>query len=112
MGLPAVEIFQGLDLNWPALGLDQLQTVFAQTSLGLVYQPVQFPLAQGLVPYREQIGKRPTLATVEIMWSPYAGRSNLVSGYVHPPTEERTQDAFTQRDTPFFHHCEGAGGQL
>ncbi len=110
MGLPAVEVFQGLDLNWPALSLDPLQTVFAQTNLALVYQPVQFPLAQGLVTYREQIGKRPTLATVEIMWSPYTGRSNLVSGYVHPPTEERTQDAFTQRDTPFFTTVKGLEG--
>ncbi len=110
MGLPAVEVFQGLGLNWPALSLDQLQGVFAQTSLGLVYQPVQFPLAEKLVPYREQIGKRPTLATVEIMWSPYAGRSNLVSGYVHPPTEERTQDAFTQRNTPFFTTVKGLEG--
>ena len=110
MGLPAIEVFQGLGLNWPALSLDQLQTVFAQTNLGLVYQPVLFPSAEGLVPYREQIGKRPTLATVEIMWSPYAGRSNLVSGYVHPPTEERTQDAFTQRNTPFFTTVKGLEG--
>ena len=110
MGLPAVEVFQGLDLNWPALNLDQLQTVFAQTSLGLVYQPALFPLAERLVPYREQIGKRPTLATVEIMWSPYAGRSNLVSGYVHPPTEKRTQAAFTQRNTPFFTTVKGLEG--
>lgn len=110
MGLPAVEIFQGLDLNWSALSLAQLQTVFAQTHLALVYQPSQFPLAEGLVPYREQIGKRPTFATVEIMWSPYAGRSNLVSGYVHPPTEERTQNAFTQRNTPFFTTVKGLEG--
>ncbi|MGB7085533.1 MAG: hypothetical protein WBD47_08265, partial [Phormidesmis sp.] len=74
-GLPTVEIFQGLGLNWPALTLAHVQTVLAKTGLGFVYQPVHFPLAESLVAYREQIGKRPTLATVEIMWSPYAGRS-------------------------------------
>ncbi len=110
MGLPTAEIWQGLGLNWPALTIDQVQTVLAQTGLGFVYQPVHFPQAQAMVPYREQIGKRPTLATVEIMWSPYIGQSNLVSGYVHPPTEARTQDAFTQRGTSFFTTVKGLEG--
>lgn len=110
MGLPTVEVFQGLGLNWPHLTLDRVQTVLAKTHLGMVYQPVHFPQAQAMVPYREQIGKRPTLATVEIMWSPYSGSSNLVSGYVHPPTEIRTQDAFTQRGTAFFTTVKGLEG--
>lgn len=110
MGLPTAEIWQGLGLNWPALTIEQVQTVLAQTGLGFVYQPVHFPQAQAMVPYREQIGKRPTLATVEIMWSPYTGRSNVVSGYVHPPTEARTQDAFTQRSTAFFTTVKGLEG--
>lgn len=110
MGLPAIEVFQGLGLDWGVLSLAQLQSVFAQTGLGLVYQPVHFPLAEGLVDYRKQIGKRPTFATVEIMWSPYRGRSNVVSGYVHPPTEARTQDAFTQREIPFFTTVKGLEG--
>ncbi len=109
-GLPTAEIFQGLGLNWPALTLAQVQTVLEQTGLGFVYQPILFPLAEGLVPYREQIGKRPTIATVEIMWSPYTGRSNVVSGYVHPPTEGRTQEAFSQRGTPFFTTVKGLEG--
>ncbi len=110
MGLPTAEIWQGLGLNWPALTIDQVQAVLAQTGLGFVYQPAHFPQAQAMVPYREQIGKRPTLATVEIMWSPYVGQSNLVSGYVHPPTEARTQAAFTQRGTSFFTTVKGLEG--
>ncbi|MGC1309793.1 MAG: anthranilate phosphoribosyltransferase family protein [Phormidesmis sp.] len=109
-GLPLIEIFQGLGLNWPNLSLDQVQTVLGETHLGFVHQPVHFPQAEAMVPYREQIGKRPTFATIEIMWSPYAGRSNLVSGYVHPPTEGRTQAAFTQRGTPFFTTVKGLEG--
>ncbi len=110
MGLPSIEVFQGLGLNWAKLSLVQVQAVFAQTGLALVYQPVHFPQAQAMVPYREQIGKRPTLATVEIMWSPYLGTSNIVSGYVHPPTEGRTQEAFTQRQIPFFTTVKGLEG--
>lgn len=110
MGLPTSEVFQGLGVDWAGLTLAQVKAVLAQTGLGCVYQPVHFPQAQAMVPYREQIGKRPTLATVEIMWSPYTGRSHVVSGYVHPPTEARTQDAFTQRGTEFFTTVKGLEG--
>ena len=110
MGLPLSEIWQALGLNIQQLSLIQAQKVLETTGLGFIYQPNHFPLAEAMVPYRQQIGKRPTLATVEIMWSPYAGKSNLVSGYVHPPTEERTQIAFTQRSTPFFTTVKGLEG--
>lgn len=109
-GLPIAEVFQGLGLDWSCLSLDQVHQILSQTGLGFVYQPVHFPLAEGMVPYREQIGKRPTFATIEIMWSPYTGPSNLVSGYVHPPTEGRTQAAFTERGTPFFTTVKGLEG--
>lgn len=110
MGLPTVEIFQALGIDWTALSLSQVQAVFAQTKLAHLYQPVHFPSAQAMVPYRMQIGKRPTFATVEIMWSPYEGESNVVSGYVHPPTEERTQEAFRQRNVAFFSTVKGLEG--
>ena len=110
MGLPTIEIWQALGLPIQQLSLAQAQQILATTGLGFIYQPNHFPLAEAMVPYRQQIGKRPTLATVEIMWSPYAGNSNVVSGYVHPPTEERTQIAFTQRNTPFFTTVKGLEG--
>ena len=110
-GLPMVQVFQGLGVDWTKLSsLEQLQQVFEQTGLAFVYQAVHFLAAEAMVPYREQIGKRPTLATVEIMWSPYKGQSNVVSGYVHPPTEVRTQTAFTERGTEFFTTVKGLEG--
>lgn len=110
MGLPTVEVFQALGADWTALSLEQAQAVFAQTGLVHLYQPVHFAAAQALVAYRMQIGKRPTLATVEIMWSPYEGESNVVSGYVHPPTEGRTQEAFRQRNVALFSTVKGLEG--
>ncbi|MGB3765683.1 MAG: anthranilate phosphoribosyltransferase family protein [Phormidesmis sp.] len=110
MGLPLVEIWQALGLKIDQISLHQAQQILASTGIGFIYQPSHFPLAEAMVPYRHQIGKRPTLATVEIMWSPYTGKSNLVSGYVHPPTEERTQAAFTQRGIPFFTTVKGLEG--
>lgn len=110
MGLPTVEVFQALGADWSCLSLAQVQTVLTQTGLAHLYQPMHFPAAQALVPYRMQIGKRPTFATVEIMWSPYEGASNVVSGYVHPPTEGRTQEAFTQRNVALFSTVKGLEG--
>ena len=110
MGLPLADIWQALGLSIQQLSLIQAQQILETTGLGFIYQPNHFPLAEAMVPYRQQIGKRPTLATIEIMWSPYAGKSNIVSGYVHPPTEERTQIAFTQRHTPFFTTVKGLEG--
>ena len=110
MGLPLADIWKSLGLNIQQLSLVQAQQILETTGLGFIYQPNHFPLAEAMVPYRQQIGKRPTLATVEIMWSPYTGNSNVVSGYVHPPTEERTQIAFTQRNTPFFTTVKGLEG--
>ncbi len=87
-GLPLVEIWGQLGVDLRPHSLEQAHTLLNGTGLGFVYLPQHFPAAHGLVPYREQIGKRPPLATVELMWSPYAGPHVLVMGYVHPPTEE------------------------
>ncbi|MBD2459827.1 anthranilate phosphoribosyltransferase family protein [Oscillatoria sp. FACHB-1407] len=96
-GVPLVDIWRGLGVNWASLTLNQVQQVFEQTRLGFVYLPTHFPLAQALVPYREQIGKRPPFATLELMWSPYMGEAHVVTGFVHPPTEEMTRHALTLR---------------
>lgn len=86
-GVPLVELWRGLGLDFSQLSLAQVQQVLKNTGLGFVYLPKHFPLADGLVPYRDQIGKRPPIATLELIWSPYQGKMHLVSGYVHPPTE-------------------------
>lgn len=109
-GLPLIDIWQGLGVDWADLSLGQVQHILATTGLGFVYLPHHFPLAQGLVPYRDQIGKRPPLATVELLWVPYAGKARLIMGYVHPPTEERSQITFGLRGVEQFITVKGLEG--
>jgi anthranilate phosphoribosyltransferase len=109
-GLPLVEIWQGLGIDWTGLSSAQVQQVFAQTLLGFVYLPTFFPHAEGLVPYREQIGKRPPFATAELFWCPYAGESLITAGFVHPPTEEMARSAFTLRGSQRFLTIKGLEG--
>lgn len=99
-GTPLIDIWQGLGINWRHFSIDEMQQVFANTNLGFVYLPQHFPLAYNLVTYREQIGKRPPISTLELIWSPYNGATHLVSGFVHPPTENMFRDAFTLRGIP------------
>lgn len=109
-GLPLIQIWQGLGVHWQQLSLEQVQQVFASTRLGFVYQPNHFPLAQGLVPFREQIGKRPPFATLELMWSPYVGETHTVCGFVHPPTEDMFREAFRLRKSTCFTTVKGLEG--
>ena len=109
-GVPLIDIWQGLGVNWTALSLEQVQQVLETIGLGFVYLPNHFPLAQGLVPYREQIGKRPPLATLELIWSPYRGDCRIVAGFVHPPTENMMQEAFALRGTPWLITVKGLEG--
>ncbi|OKH24297.1 anthranilate phosphoribosyltransferase family protein [Chroogloeocystis siderophila] len=109
-GLPLVEIWQGLGVDWTSLSLAQTQQVFEATGLGFIYLPQHFPLAQRLFEYRDQIGKRPPFATMELMWCPYAGDAHIVAGYVHPPTEGMFQTAFAVRGTQHFTTVKGLEG--
>jgi anthranilate phosphoribosyltransferase len=76
MGLPLAQ------LDWKAMG-----RLFAEQGLALMHQPSHFPLAEGLIELREQIGKRPPIATLELLWSCCSGNHLQVSGFVHAPTE-------------------------
>lgn len=109
-GLPLVEIWQSLGVNWTSLALAQVQQVFAQTLLGFVYLPTHFPLAEDIVVYREQLGKRPPFATVELFWCPYQGDALVVSGFVHPPTEEMGKIAAALRGVQRFMTVKGLEG--
>jgi anthranilate phosphoribosyltransferase len=97
-GIPLVEIWDELGVNWRGLDLESLQRVFEATGIGLVYLPKHFPEAANLVPYRDQLGKRPPIATLELIWSPYQGDRHLVAGFVHPPTEQMFRDALALRE--------------
>ncbi|MBD2232065.1 anthranilate phosphoribosyltransferase family protein [Phormidium tenue] len=96
-GIPLIELWGQLGMDLRPHSLEQAHTLLNRTGIGFIYLPQHFPLAQGLVPYREQIGKRPPFATVELLWSPYAGPHTLAMGFVHPPTEEFAKGTFALR---------------
>ncbi len=111
-GLPLIEIWQALGLSWQNLTIEQVQQNLERHHLGFVYLPKHFPAAQSLVPYREQIGKRPPFATLELMWSPYQGKQLIVSGFVHPPTEVNIRQAFAQHGITDFVTVKGWEGSV
>lgn len=109
-GIPLIEIWQGLGVNWNRYNIPQIQNILEKTHLGFVYLPNHFPLAQEIVPYRSQIGKRPPLSTLELIWCPYAGQPHIISGFVHPPTEQMFQDAHTLRGVSTYTTVKGLEG--
>ncbi|MFN7661108.1 MAG: hypothetical protein ACK5P3_23810, partial [Dolichospermum sp.] len=109
-GLPLIEIWQGLGIDWTSLTLEQTQQVFEATGIGFVYTPKHFPLNQILWSYREQLGKRPPLATMELIWCPYAGDAHIIAGFVHPPTEAMFQVALGLRGVREYTFIKGLEG--
>lgn len=93
-GVPLIELWQALGVNWSGLSLVQISQSLVQNNVGMLYTPRHFPALQPLVEARDQLGKRPPFATLELFWCPYAGEAHLLSGYVHPPTEAMMQEAF------------------
>ncbi len=109
-GLPLVDIWRAIGIDWTGLSLAAIQSIFEQTKLGYLHLPDHFPKAQSLVPYREQIGKRPPQATLELMWCPYAGNCQVIVGYVHPPTEGLAQGTLAAIGVPNFTTVKGLEG--
>ncbi|MEM8715910.1 MAG: anthranilate phosphoribosyltransferase family protein [Cyanobacteria bacterium P01_G01_bin.4] len=100
-GICLVELWQQLGVDWIGLLIEQSQAIFETQQIGFVYQPQHFPAAETLVTYRDQIGKRPPFATLELVWTPYTGAATTIAGYVHPPTEHILQQ--TCRAVGGFH---------
>ncbi|MFQ4146209.1 anthranilate phosphoribosyltransferase family protein [Chlorogloeopsis sp. ULAP02] len=109
-GIPLVEVWQGIGVDWTKLPLETTQQVFEQTGVGFVYTPRHFPLTKRIWEYRDQLGKRPPFATMELIWCPYAGDAHIVGGFVHPPTEAMFQAAFAQRGVTKFTTVKGLEG--
>jgi anthranilate phosphoribosyltransferase len=109
-GISLIEVWLGLGVDWSSLSLVQIQTLLTETGVGFVYLPDHFPLAQGLVTYRDQIGKRPPLATLELIWSPYSGKKHLACGFVHPPTEQVMHQVFDLHQIEQFTTVKGLEG--
>ncbi|MDB9494757.1 anthranilate phosphoribosyltransferase family protein [Spirulina major CS-329] len=111
-GLPVLTTWQGLGLDFTGLDRAQVQTLLTTTNFTFFYTPHHFPQTQALNDYRDQIGKRPPLATVELMWTPYAGAVHAVAGFVHPPTEQFIQGALALRGVTHYTLIKGLEGSL
>lgn len=109
-GIPLQKIWQHWGLSLDQLNLEQVQNSLQQDNFGFVYLPNHFPAAQSLVQYRDEIGKRPPLATLELFWCPYGGNAHVVSGFVHPPTENLAQETFKLRHIHQFTTVKGQEG--
>ncbi|MGB3533964.1 MAG: anthranilate phosphoribosyltransferase family protein [Microcoleaceae cyanobacterium] len=109
-GIPLSEIWQNLGVSWHQLTLEQTQQVLNVTGIGFVHLSTHFPIAETLVSYRREIGKRPPLSMMELIWSPCKGMVTIAAGYVHPPTEARFQEAFQCRGTTNFMTIKGLEG--
>ena len=109
-GLPLIQIWQGLGVDFTQLSLAQVQTLLEKTGLSFLYLPNHFPMAYHLVPYRDEIGKRPPIATIELIWAPILGQFHLIYGYVHPPTEERFRETLALRKVQTYTSIKGLEG--
>ena len=92
-GITALDLFRLLDLNLGGLPLSTVQDGFNNHGFALIHQPDHFRIAETLIDYREQLGKRPPVASLELLWTAHQGAHLLVSGFVHPPTESRAWEA-------------------
>ena len=97
-GITAMELFEALGLAFRGRSLGWVQDCLERWDLALVHQPDHFPAAEVLIPIREDIGKRPPLASLELLWTAHSGEHLLVSGFVHPPTETRAWQALRLAD--------------
>lgn len=109
-GLPLVDLWSLIGVEWRGLSLDQVTAVLANTGVGFLHLPQHFPLAQTIMTYRDEIGKRPPFATLELIWAPYNGSVHVISGFVHPPTEANMVETFKLRDIEQFTTVKGLEG--
>ena len=94
-GITAAELFNALGLELASLPLETVQAGFEHHGFALIHQPTHFPIADQLIPHRDDLGKRPPIASAELLWTAHQGEHLLVSGFVHPPTESRAWEALT-----------------
>lgn len=94
-GITALDLFRLLGLNLGGLPLSNVQEGFNRHGFALIHQPDHFQIAETLIGYREELGKRPPVASLELLWTAHQGAHLLVSGFVHPPTESRAWEALS-----------------
>ena len=95
-GITPMELFQSVGIDFAGITIAAVQHCLDQENLALTHQPLHFPEAEALVEIRDELGKRPPVASMELLWSPHKGDHLLVSGFVHPPTESRAWAALAE----------------
>ncbi len=76
-GVTPIELFSALGLCLEGLNIKAVQTGFHKNNFAL------------MIKYRDELGKRPPIASMELLWTAHKGDHLIVSGFVHPPTETR-----------------------
>ncbi len=109
-GVPLVDLWQSIGIRWRGVSLVQIQESIQRAGIGFLHTPTHFSLSDTVMSYRDQIGKRPPLATVELIWAPYVGDFHLLAGFVHPPTEAMMLGTATQRGIPRLTTVKGLEG--
>jgi anthranilate phosphoribosyltransferase len=87
-------------IHWVGLSLAQVQDRLDRH--GLALDPPTGTISRqrsACCRWRDAIGKRPPVASLELLWTPHQGDHLLISGFVHPPTEARAWEG-TQRLRP------------
>lgn len=95
-GVTMAELFAAIGIEWRGLSLAAVQAKLDRHHLALTHQSDHFKPAERLVAIRDSIGKRPPIASLELLWTPHQGDHLLISGFVHPPTETRAWQALTE----------------
>lgn len=109
-GLPLIDIWQELGVQFKGLERSQVRQLLVSTNLSFLYTPEHFAATTVVNDYRAQIGKRPPIATVELIWTPYTGLVHLMAGFVHPPTERFMQDTLALRGVESYTLIKGLEG--
>ena len=92
-GVTLAELYAAIGVEWRGRSLAFVQGRLEHHNLALTHQPDHFAAAERLLPARDEIGKRPPVASLELLWTPHRGDHLLLSGFVHPPTEKRAWEA-------------------
>lgn len=110
-GVTTRELFSLLGLELQNIPLETVQNGFQENKFAFIYQPDHFPMAEVLINYRDEIAKRTTIATIELLWSVHEGQHLLINGYFHPPTEDlglKTLQKHGERNLIFIKGLEGS----
>ncbi|WP_338462724.1 anthranilate phosphoribosyltransferase family protein [Synechococcus elongatus IITB7] len=109
-GVPLIELWEAIGVNWRSRSIPELNRCLEQAGLAQLHQPSLCPAAEVLNGYRSELGKRPPLATAELMIVPVQGAALPICGFVHPPTELMIQEALELRGITRFFTIKGLEG--